>query len=74
MRRESRSFSTSSPLASMRSSRLRRLRACLMWRSFTTMLAQSSKRLIDASMRAISFCWSAQVFLCCSRRSSFSVE
>ena len=51
----------------MRSMRRCMLRARLMWRLSTTRWAQSLKRRIASSMRAISFCW---VTYCCWRRTS----
>ena len=48
--------STGRSILSMRSIWRCLLRACLMWRSSTTRRAQSSKRRIASSSRAISFC------------------
>jgi hypothetical protein len=49
------------------------LRACLMWRSLTTMLAHNLKRAMAASRRAISFCCATKSCCCRRRPSSFSV-
>jgi len=62
MRRASVTFSTLSILSNI----FWRLRACRMCRSLTTIEAHNSKRLMAASILAISFCWA--VYNCCWRK------